>query len=273
MLGNENEFYHGLFEKYTALFGTLFNDIYISRFDATGTKVQDFKVPLGYGPREKFLERQKEDGSKQKRQTAITFPRISYELISMNFAPERIHNPTGTVREFNSGSYKSVYNPVPYDLIYQVSIIGKNIQDTSKIVEQIIPHFKPNFSVTAHLVDNMPEFKKDISIVLNNVTLDDPYEGDLASRRNVVWTLDFTVKAYFFGLVTTPKVIKFAKVNLYPNTTPTFEYSRVTTYPGLTANGEPTTDPSEAIDWKDVDEDDNWAYIVIKEDAIEEDDE
>jgi hypothetical protein len=195
---------------------------------------------------------------------------MSYEIVAMNYAGERSINPVGNIRAAVANGTSIVSNPVPYDLIFQLSIMTKTVEDGLKIVEQIIPHFKPDFTVTAHLIDSMPDHKKDIPIVLNNVTNDDSYEGDFTNKRVIIWTLDFTMKAWFYAGVSTPKVIKFATTNIYPNLEKTLVYSQTEVYPGLTANGQPTTDPAQAIPYQQVEEDDNWEYIIIKDDVIDE---
>lgn len=264
MLTGNSEFYHALTKKYAALFGTLFNDISITRKDENNNNIVRFTVPLGYGPREKYLGRLKEDATTVERTAAIQYPRISYELITMNYSGLRMNNPMASIRDGNNRTL----TPVPYDLIFQVSIITKSLEDGYKIIEQIIPYFKPHFTVTAELLEDLPGVKKDIDIVLNAVSFDDSYEGDFETRRTLTWILDFTVKGFYFGYTDTPKVIKFAKTNLYANTTTGEQYTTINTYPGLTANGEPTTNPALTIPYLDIEADDNWDYIVTVEDKI-----
>jgi hypothetical protein len=271
MLGQSGEFYDALTKKYTALFGTLFNDIWISRSDGTNPKVDDWKVPLGYGPREKWLARVVEDPNLD-RDRAIILPRISYELKDMSYDASRALNPAGVNRVISGGSSHAVLNPVPWNLSYELSIITKTLEDGFKIVEQILPFFRPDITLSAHLLDSVPEYKKDISIVLNTVTHEDTYEGSFLDGRRIVWTLNFTLKGWYFtntgGLA---KVIKFATVDLYPDLVQTPVYSKTETWPGLTANGEPTTDPATAIPYQQVEEDDDWAYIVVRSDIIDDD--
>lgn len=272
MLGQSGEFYHSLTKKYTAIFGTLFNDIWISRYDESATKVEDFKVVLGYGPREKMLGRVIEDPTIA-RDRAIILPRMSYELTSMNYDSVRALNPSGKLRVNNpDNSSYTVLNPVPWNLNFTLYIAAKSIEDGLKIVEQIVPYFRPDLSVTAHLLDVLPEYNKDLSIVLNSVIHEDTYEGPIENTRALVWTLDFTLKGYFYTGIPTAKVIKFVTANIYSSANNiTDPYTRIEVYPGLTANGEPTTDPSETIPYQQINEKDNWDYIVITDDIIDSD--
>ncbi len=267
MLGQAGEFYNALTKKYTMLFGTIFNDIWISRSDGT-TKTQDFKVPLGFGPREKALGREKEDPDAL-RDRGLILPRMAYELTGWNYDESRSLNPAGINRVLNNSVANAVLNPVPYNLEFELYIRTKTLEDGYKILEQIIPFFRPDLTISAHLLDNLPEYKKDIAIVLNSVSHIDTYEGAQEERRVLVWTLSFTLRGYYFTATTTPKVIKFATVNVYPDLVVTPSYETVETYPGMTANGTPTTDPTQTVPWSTINEDDNWDYIVIVSDVNE----
>jgi hypothetical protein len=270
MLGQAGEFYNAITRNYTALMGTLFNDIWISRTDGTNPHVKDWQVPLAYSPREKAFARINED-EPASRDRAIILPRIAYELKSMDYDSKRALNPAGKSIVIGSdGVGREVLNPVPWNLHYEVYVIAKNLEDGFRIIEQIVPYFRPDLTLSAHLLPSVPDYKKDISIVLNSVNQDDAYEGDLADDRRIVWTLAFTLKGWYFtGTGGVAKVIKFATVNLYPDTEKTTVFDRVETWAGLTANGEPTTDPATAIPYQQVNEGDDWAYIVVNSEVQE----
>lgn len=270
MFGRNLKFYPGLTKKYTAMFGNLFNDIWIDRSDGTNLELQTMKVPLAYGPREKYLAKLREDADGA-RDVSLTLPRMSYELVSLVYDPVRAINPMGVARErtATNGTYANVYNPVPYNLYFQLSIMTKTIEDGMKIIEQIMPYFKPDLTVAVQLFEEMPTEIRNIPIVLNNVSNDDSYEGSFENRRALVWVLDFTVKAYFYSDIRQSKKIKIAFTNIYPSFNQTPPNAKVTVYAGLTANGEPTQSPNNAIDPLLVNEEDDWDFVIIKEDIID----
>lgn len=256
-------FYHETTRRYVAMFGTLFNDIVVDRNNNSGTRIQRLKVPLAYGPMQKFLARIGEDPGLNA--PAITLPRMSFEIVGMNYDGER--KLTSSMRNSiaissDDNQYKSVLTPTPYNIEFQLNVMTKYNEDGTKIIEQILPYFKPDFTPSVKMIDDL-DYYLDIPIILNSVTTEDTYEGSFEERRALIWTLNFTVKAWYFGPVTDKKVIKFSTVNTYTTleTTADPEYT-VTAQPGLTANGQPTTDINETVPYADINADDDWAYIV-----------
>jgi hypothetical protein len=257
-------YYHGVVRKYVALFGTLFNDIYLNRYDADTDINQSVKVPINYGPREKVLARVVSDPELNK-MPAIQLPRMTFEIASMSYASTRKLNTLGKrykqdASDPNKLSYQ--YNPVPYDIGFTLSIIVKNAEDGANIVEQILPFFTPEWTTTVELIPEM-DITVDIPVVLNSVDVQDDYEGDYVTRRSLIWTLNFTMKAYVFGPVRKSGVVKFANTNIYDNTsTPNLHLSSIDTRPGLTANGTPTSNAELTIALGEIDSNDNYGYII-----------
>lgn len=257
-----HRFYHQTTRRYVAIFGTLFNDISITRKNNSGVQQQIMKVPLNYGPMQKFLSRTQQDP--EFRAPAITLPRMSFQLVSMTYDGERkLANSTMFTKRVptSPNGISAQYTPAPYNLEFELNIMTKYEEDGSKILEQILPFFKPEFTVTAKLIDEMDTLT-DIPIVLNNVSHEDTYEGSYEERRTLIWTLSFTLKGYFFGPISEKKIIKFVDINVYDDLTANSAVTSVTVQPGLTANGEPTTDITQTIPYTDIEFDDNWAYIV-----------
>ena len=255
-------FYNQTTRRYVALFGTLFNDISIQRFDNSGNLEQTMKVPLNYGPMQKFLSRIEQDPDFTA--PAITLPRMTFELVSLYYDGERkltnfARNTKGI--SSNDGALLSQFAPTPYNLEFQLNIMAKYSEDATKIVEQILPFFKPEFTVTAKLIDSM-DMLTDIPVVLNSINTEDTYEGSYEERRAIIWTLTFTLKGYYYGPTTTRKIIKFANTNLYSSLTANTAVERVIVQPGLTANGTPTTDINVTVPYANINIDDDWAYIV-----------
>ena len=208
-------FYNEILRKTIISFGTLFNDITILQGDSY------IKVPLAYGPTQKFLARLNQSPDLNK-STAITLPRISFEFTGLVYDPSRkvTTTQTFTVKDPNDGTEtKKAYMPVPYNMQFELSVMTKLNDDALQIIEQILPYFQPSYNITVDLVSSINE-KKDIPIVLENITMQDDYEGDFTTRRVLLYTLRFTAKTYLFGPVSsaTKDSIKSAKVSYITGT-------------------------------------------------------
>ena len=216
-------FYNEILRRTVIAFGTLFNGISIQQKDAGGNVIDVLKVPLAYGPTQKFLARleQSPDLSKS---TAMTLPRMSFEFTGLTYDPSRKVTTTQqiVVKDPNDGTeVKKAYMPVPYNMQFELSIMSKLNDDALQIIEQILPYFQPAFSVTVQLVDSIKE-KRDIPVVLENITMQDDYEGDFTTRRVLLYTLRFTAKTYLFGKVSdnSDGLIRKVQVDTYTNTNP-----------------------------------------------------
>lgn len=262
-------FYHSLFKKYVVIFGTLFNNIYIERKNADGTLEQTFKIPIAYGPREKFLARV-EDNPDAAALTAIKLPRMSFEVTDISYAPDRklqTLNKLASKKNINGVNvYSKVFNPVPYNIGFRLDIMTKTMEDGLRIVEQILPYFTPEWTVSAKLLGDDFDNVTDIPLVMNSVSIDDSYAADFTVRRVLTFSLTFTMKCYFYGPVTESKLIKIADVRLYPDTTANTGVVTTLTRPGLTASGEPTSNLELSVALSQIDEDDNYGFIVSVED-------
>ncbi len=223
--------YHEIIRKTMAAFGTLFNNVYIMHQDENGPDASLIKVPIAYGPIQKFLARIEEKPDLRKR-SAITLPRMSFEMTSLQYDPSRKSSTMQTFKANVSGSSRKVYMPVPYNIGIQLSIMSKYNDDMLQIIEQILPYFQPHFNVTINLLSSIGE-KKDIPIILENINMDDQYEGDFSTRRILIYTLNFTAKVAIFGPVgdSEDKIIKKVQVDYYTNTdTSNQSYSRQLRY-------------------------------------------
>ena len=256
-------YYHGVIKKYVALFGTLFDDVYVTNEDVNSGLKSSIKVPIAYGPREKVLARLTAD-PKIDRMPAVTLPRMSFEITGFAYANGRKLNTIGkrVSSDTSPDKLKYQYNPVPYDINFTLSILVKNAEDGIYIVEQILPFFTPEWTTT---IDLIPEVNQvlDIPVILDSVTLTDDYEGDFQNRRSIIWTLTFTMKAYVFGPVRKGNIIKFANTNIYNDTSvPNTHLVSVDTRPGLLANGQPTSNGEATIPLAEIQSTDNFGYII-----------
>ena len=203
-------FYNEILRRTIVAFGTLFNGITVKQTDST------IRVPLAYGPTQKFLARL-EQAPDLNKSTAITLPRMSFEFTGLTYDPSRkvTTTQTFTVKDPNDGKEsKKAYMPVPYNMQFELAIMCKLNDDALQIVEQIMPYFQPAYNVTVTLVESIKE-KRDIPIILENITMQDDYEGDFTQRRVLLYTLRFTAKTYLFGPVSdaSKDIIKKSTVN------------------------------------------------------------
>ena len=240
MLGNR-QFYHETVRNIIVGFGTLFNDIHIVRKDNNGSITQSMKVPLAYGPKQKWLARLDQDAGLESK-VAITLPRLGFEIQNMAYDPARKLNRVQKFKKVkssasNSNKLDTQFMPVPYNLNIQLYAMAKQSDDALQMVEQILPYFQPDYTLT---IKDMPEMgvARDIPIVLNSINYEDNYKGDFAERRAIMYTLDFTTKFYLYGPVTSSKVIKTVQVDQYtdlPDVSPTRE-QRYTATPNPTSS-------------------------------------
>ena len=243
MLGNR-QFYHETVRNIIVGFGTLFNDIHIVRKNNNGSITQSMKVPLAYGPKQKWLARLDQDAGLESK-VAITLPRMGFEIQDLAYDPSRKLNRVQKFKKSKSsadasGKLDSQFMPVPYNLNIQLYAMAKQSDDALQMVEQILPYFQPDYTLT---IKDMPEMgvARDIPIVLNSINYEDNYKGDFAERRAIMYTLDFTTKFYLYGPVTSSKVIKTVQVDQYtdmPSTAPKREQRYTATPNPTTANAD-----------------------------------
>jgi len=238
-----NYFYNQTTRKYVALFGTLFNQLKIERTTTDGSETQSMIVPLSYAPFQKILSRVQQDPDLlNSTKPAISLPRMSFEITNMFYDPTR---KVATTRKMlkpekpeNGGSRSFIYSPTPYNIDFSLYIMTKYSEDAVKILEQILPFFTPDWTVTARMLPDVEPL--DIPVVLNSVSNDELYEGDYTERPTILYTLSFTLKGWYFGPEREKKVIKFVEASLMTDTaSDSLPEERVTVRPGLDANGNP----------------------------------
>ena len=211
-------FYHEILRRTVISFGTVFNDIHIRHKNSTGGDISDMRVPLAYGPMQKFLARIEQQPDLNKA-VQITLPRMSFETTDISYDPTRKASITQTFKASDGDNLKKVFLPVPYNVGFELNVMTKMNDDALQIVEQILPFFQPAFNLTVDLVSSIGE-KRDIPMVLDSISFDDQYEGDYATRRALIYTLQFTAKTYLFGPIaeTTEGLIKKVQVDHYMST-------------------------------------------------------
>jgi len=202
-------FSHGTIRKMVVAFGSLFNNITVARKDNSGVEVERIKVPLSYANKEKFLRRIRQNPSNNEN-LQMTLPRMAFDFSQISYDPSRKRNTTlRKVIEEDTATrtkVKSMYMEVPYNFDFQLFIASRHMDDGLQIIEQILPYFTPEFTVTLKLEDNFAK-KVDVPIVLTSTTSDHDYEGSFDDTRNLIWTLEFTMKANIYSPVKTGGVI------------------------------------------------------------------
>lgn len=257
-----NYFYNATTRKYVALFGTYFNQLTVERIDNNEVLQQRMIVPISYAPFQKILARL-EQNPDFKTKSAINLPRMSFELTNMQYDGERKISPVTKIRKTvvdeSLGGRKFVYAGAPYNLEFSLYIMAKYQEDAVKLLEQIIPFFQPDFTSTVRLIDGIEPI--DIPLILNGVSMEDIYEGGFEERRSILYTLTFTMKAWYFGPEKSKNIIKFVDIRYAADSDTNSEFEEFyTLQPGMTANNEPTTDQELSIDYSLIDFDDNWDY-------------
>ena len=211
-------FYHEIIRKTVVAFGTLFNDVYVRHHDSAGKDISEMKVPISYGPRQKFLARIQQQPELNKA-TQITLPRMSFEMNSITYDPSRKSGIAQTFKAKDGNKIKKVFMPVPYNLGFELNILTKLQDDSLQIVEQILPFFQPGFTLTIDLADQIGE-KRDVPMVLEDISFTDDYEGNFETRRALIYTLRFTAKTYMFGPIadSTDGLIRKVQLDYYTDT-------------------------------------------------------
>lgn len=267
--------------------GTLLNNIRITRTDKQGNVVDLLKVPITYGPKDKMLARVVQDPGLDAQSAVPPLPMISFEIGEIKYDGTRKLNTVGksTIKS-PTNQYKYQYNPVPYNIAFKAVIYAKNVEDGTKIIEQILPYFTPDWTTTCNLIPEM-EIMMDIPVILTNINYDDKYDGKYEDRRMITWSLDFLMKGYFYGPVKQSAIIKFVHTNFFiPNVpdgklstavgeTPVAE--KFTIQPGLDENGNPITywgKPNNnlgTLPYREIEADDDYGFItqIYTSDEIE----
>ena len=243
-------FYHGTLRKVVVAFASMFNDIYVLRRDENNVEIERFKVPVAYGPQQKFLRRldrigESFDTNQIRLETYL--PRIAFEITNFQYDSSRKLNTIQQTAAYYSGDRSQLYRRyerVPYNVTFSVSIMSKTMDDALQIMEQVLPYFGPEYTFTIKAVEPTDQ-DVDIPIVFSSASLqdgDDGSYGDYATRKITVANLQFIAKIYLYGPVTKPKVIMASDVNIFDTkwygiSGPTYANINAIPKPGVTAGG------------------------------------
>lgn len=211
-------FYNKHVRTSVAIFGSLFDNIHVLRTDAAGDVLSQIKVPLSYAPKRNFLERLEEMsvGEEGERRIAMKLPRMSFEMTSMVYDPQRQLPKMNTFQlQSDQDSTRSMYTGVPYLFAFQLQVYAKTQDDALQVVEQIIPFFAPQYTVTVKPFADYPEYKEDIPITMTGVDFQDDYEGPIEQRRTIIYTLNFDMKVQFYGPANTRSIIREVNADLF----------------------------------------------------------
>ena len=218
-----DHFYHKKIRNTVIAFGTIFNNVNIKRLDSSGNPLQNIKVPLSYSPKEKFLARldAQQDLTGDDSKVAITLPRMSFEITGYSYDATRKLNKNQKITKVTTNAdttkMNNQYMPVPYNVNFSLNVYTANSDDGLQIIEQILPFFQPDYTVTM-IEDRTMDTKRDIPFILNSVDYEDSYTGSLTSLRRIIYTLQFTAKVYLYGPISTSAIIKKVSADLYSDT-------------------------------------------------------
>ena len=221
-----DHFYHATMRKSVAVFGTLFNNLRVIRKAADGSVLNQVRVPLAYGPKQKFLARlDQETGFDAP--MAIKLPRMAFEITGLGLDTTQKLQKRNQIVESHASDVtkkKTIKHFTSYNIGMSLYIMAKNQDDGLQVVEQILPYFSPEYNVTIRPVDGF-NHKQDVAVILNDVSIDDQYEGDFVERRVLIYQLDFIMKMKFYGPTQDVNIIREVNLDFHDtvNTTQTFE--------------------------------------------------
>jgi hypothetical protein len=210
-------FYNKRVRTSVSIFGSLFNEIHVLRTDAAGKVLSQVKVPLSYAPKRNFLERLEEmgQGEEAERRVAMKLPRMSFEIVSISYDAQRQLPKINTFDASLDGQRRDMYTGTPYILGFQLSVYAKSQDDALQIVEQILPHFAPQYTLSVKPFTDLPDIVEDVPVVLTGVDFQDDFEGPLEQRRTIIYNLNFDMKINFYGPVKEGKIIREVNTNLH----------------------------------------------------------
>lgn len=224
----DQRFYWGTIRKAIVAFGTMFNGITIERKDSNGNVVQIQRVPLSYSPKQKFLAKIRQQPNVDEANFQVILPRMGFEMIALDYDPNRKISPLQQNRTLNSSTTASAqYAPTPYNISVLLYIYAKNQDDGLQIIEQILPYFNPDYNLTLKAIPEL-DIKNDLPILLNTIGFEDDYEGDMTTRRAIIWTLSFVMKLNFYGPVSKQGVINRVVANTFRNSDLTNQLQTIT---------------------------------------------
>ena len=214
-------FYHSKTKKAVALFGRLFNNIYVLRKNSSGAVISQLKVPLSYAPKQKYLERIRENPDlNNDMQVAIKLPRMSFEITSIAYDAARqlakVGNFNTLASDGSTSKRQKFFNPVPYSINFQLNAYAKSQDDALQIVEQILPTFNPQYALTIKpFSTEFPSFKEDIQVIIQGVSFSDDFEGAMEQRRTIIYSMDFEMKLSYHGPINNTSIIREARTKIF----------------------------------------------------------
>jgi hypothetical protein len=222
---NGQVFYHGTIRKMIVAFGRLFSDIRIVRHDKQGNAIQTINIPIAYAPKEKWLVRIDSDPDLST-WVYTTLPRLSFEIVNYTYDASRKTNKLSTITckdnlTSANPNMRSVMSPAPYNIDINMYILTKTQEDAMQIIEQILPTFNPEYTLSVNTIPEI-ELVTDVPIILNSISVEDTYDGKFEERRFVTHTLSFTLKTNLFGPVHGNGVILTSTANVTGNPNATY---------------------------------------------------
>lgn len=207
-----SHFYHQRVRKSVSMFGSLFNNLYVVRQNSSGASINQVRVPLSYAPKRDFIERIREmdQNEDNERQVAIKLPRMSFEIVSIDYDNQFQLPKTNRILCTNAdgSTAQKIYTKTPYNIQFELSIYARSQDDALQVVEQIIPYFAPQYSMGVFPIPEAPTFQEDVPVRLDGITFSDDYEGPLEQRRTIIYTLAFEMKVGFYGPVADQPIIR-----------------------------------------------------------------
>jgi len=211
-------FYNSSLRKIIVAFGQVFNNITVHRQNSSGAITAKIRVPLAYAPKEKFMVRLEQQPELESREFATVLPRLGFEITGLAYDATRKGTRVQKLKNVKDGNTMNYnYMPVPYNISLNLYCFTATAEDGLQIIEQILPYFQPDFTVTINAIPEM-NIKRDVPIVLGGIQYEDSYDTSFTNRRAVIYTLGFTAKTYLYGPMSNQGVIKSTQSDIYTDT-------------------------------------------------------
>ena len=210
-------FYHKRVRSCVALFGSMFDDIHILRTNSSGKVLSQVKVPLSYAPARSFIERLEEmsQGESAERRVALKLPRMSFEIVSIAYDSQRQLPKLNHFTVYNDNEKADKYFVgVPYTISFQLSVYARSQDDALQVVEQVLPYFAPQYTLSVKPFADLPDIKEDVPISLTSVDFQDDFEGPVEQRRTIIYNMSFDMRINFYGPEDTNPIIREVNTNL-----------------------------------------------------------
>lgn len=186
--------------KLVVAFGSLFDELYVTRKNDTTGTVENIKVPITFASKEKFLRRLESNSSiTDKVKTQLNLPYMSFELAGVAYDRGRKRNKLKIASTYDSATdiTSKTFSETPIEVNFRVYFYSRSLEEILQIIEQVLPTFNPEFNVRINFNDVFTNINVPISY--GELRISDDHEGNLGSRRVMICTMTFSATSFIFN--------------------------------------------------------------------------